>query len=132
MLRMEVVTRSRQEFVEITSEARRIVRESGVVEGTLLVFCPHTTAGITVNENADPDVVGDMIRTLDRLIPVAGDYAHVEGNSHAHLKASLMGTQKCFIISDGRLTLGTWQGIYFCEFDGPRRRQVWFTVIKDQ
>jgi secondary thiamine-phosphate synthase enzyme len=104
--------------------------KSGIREGLCLLFVPHTTAAITINENADPDVVRDLLVTLERLVPRHGDYRHGEGNSDAHLKASLMGFSCQIPVSGGRLALGTWQGIYFCEFDGPRRRQLCIGFIK--
>ena len=120
-----VRTQQQCQFINITSEVQAIVGKSGVQDGACHVFVPHTTAGITINENADPDVVRDMKMILDRLVPWHGDYAHSEGNSAAHAKSSLMGSCQTVIIQNGRLALGTWQSIYFCEFDGPRTRKVW-------
>lgn len=125
MKELTVSTRSRTQFVPITDAVRAAVRELGVREGTVTVFVPHTTAGVTINENADPDVVADMAMVLDRMVPWSAGYAHDEGNSAAHVKASLMGSSVRVIVEAGRLQLGTWQGIYFCEFDGPRTRTVW-------
>lgn len=125
---ISVNTKAREEFVEITSEVQQAVAESGVKDGTCLVFCPHTTAGLTINENADPDVVSDILKHLRKMVPNEG-FAHSEGNSDAHIKASLMGPSLNLIVKDGRLVLGTWQGIYFCEFDGPRNRKVHVGVI---
>lgn len=125
MQTFEVQTRQRDEFVEITEQLRQFVSASGVQTGTLIVYVPHTTAAVTINENADPDVVHDMLLTLRRLIPKdAPGYRHAEGNSDSHVKASMMGSSCQVLIEGGRLVLGTWQGIHFCEFDGPRRRQV--------
>ncbi|HPD16621.1 MAG TPA: secondary thiamine-phosphate synthase enzyme YjbQ [Planctomycetota bacterium] len=118
-----VPTQSRTEMVDITAEVNRAIRAAGVTEGLCHVFVPHTTAGITINENADPDVARDILTTLDRLVPRAGDYRHSEGNSDAHVKASLMGSSVTAPIAAGRLSLGTWQAIYLCEFDGPRHRR---------
>jgi secondary thiamine-phosphate synthase enzyme len=118
-------TGQRSELVDITSQIASAVRESGVTDGIVTVFVPHTTAGITINENADPSVVRDTLSTLSRLVPVDAGYTHGEGNSDAHIKASMMGFSVQVIVENGRLELGTWQGIYFCEFDGPRNRKVW-------
>lgn len=122
-------TSKMQEFINITNQVREAVRKSGIKNGLAVIFIPHTTAGITINENADPDVVRDMIATLDKVYPVKGDYWHIEGNSHAHIKASLMGSSCSVIIEDGDLKLGTWQGIYFCEFDGPRTRKFYVKIL---
>lgn len=122
-------TTKEQEFINVTEIVRDYVRKSGVKDGVAYIFIPHTTAGITINENADPDVVRDMIVTLDKVFPKKGDYCHVEGNSHAHIKASLMGSSCNVIIENGQLKLGTWQGIYFCEFDGPRSRKFYIKII---
>jgi secondary thiamine-phosphate synthase enzyme len=121
---LEVRSTSRIQLLEITAVVEREVRASGVEEGVCLVYVPHTTAGVTINENADPSVVEDIIRTLDRLVPRSGDYRHAEGNSDAHIKASLVGFSQLIPVRGGRLALGTWQGIFLCEFDGPRRRRV--------
>lgn len=110
-------------FINITAQVEEIVRRSGVGQGICQVFVPHTTAAVTINENADPDVVADMLAALDRMVP-ALPYKHREGNSPAHVKSSLLGCAITVPVVDGSLSLGTWQGIYFCEFDGPRRRQV--------
>lgn len=119
-----------QEFIEITSELRRVVEADGVVAGFAVVYLPHTTAAVTINENGDPDVVRDIIVNLNRVFPVEGDYLHFEGNSHAHIKASLLGSSCTIPIEDGKLQLGTWQGVYFCEFDGPRRRRVQIKIMR--
>src|SRR6056297_2112213 len=125
---LEIETDQHQEFVEITEKIQKKVKESNVKEGIALVYCPHTTAGITINENADPDVVWDMIESFNSTFPVQSNYKHFEGNSHAHIKSSVLGNEKSIIISDGRLLLGRWQGIYFCEFDGPRKRKVFVKI----
>ena len=122
---LSISTGSRADFINITGPVQDAARELGVRDGALTVFVPHTTAGITINENADPDVVHDITTALDRLVPWRGDYRHGEGNSAAHIKASLMGSSIRIFVSGGHLQLGTWQGIYFCEFDGPRHREVW-------
>lgn len=126
--RVSVRTSSRCQFVDITREAQDAVASSGIPDGTCTVFVPHTTAGVTINENADPDVVRDLIDTLNRIVPETGSYRHSEGNSDAHLKASMMGFSVTVFVENGRLFLGTWQGIYFCEFDGPRNRHVFVKV----
>ncbi len=116
---------SREQFVEITSQVQEALAASRLESGSVTVYVPHTTAGITINENADPDVVHDMLLTLKRLVPKdAAGYRHAEGNSDSHVKASMMGSSCQVLIEQGRLVLGTWQGIYLCEFDGPRTRNV--------
>ncbi|WMJ81768.1 secondary thiamine-phosphate synthase enzyme YjbQ [Clostridium sp. MB40-C1] len=126
----KIKTTRSEEFINITYLVEKAVRENNIENGVVIVFCPHTTAGITINENADPDVVRDIIVTLDELIPIKGNYKHFEGNSHAHLKASYMGSSATLIIEKGTLLTGTWQGIYFCEFDGPRNRNVYIKIIE--
>ena len=121
---IEVRTGGSQDIVDITSQVRRIVKKSGVRDGLCVVFSMHTTAGITINENADPDVKTDMIAGLSRAFPERDDYRHMEGNSHSHLKTSCVGPSQTLIVSDGDLLLGTWQGLFLCEFDGPRTRRV--------
>ncbi len=125
-----LVTKKPQEFIDITETVRKEVEASGVSSGIACVFIPHTTAGVTINENADPDVTADIISGLNKVIPVLGNYRHAEGNSHAHIKASLMGSSCSVIIEDGRLKLGTWQAIYFCEFDGPRHRKFYVRIAE--
>jgi len=120
-----VQTRQRTEFVDMTAQVQKAVHDLNVKDGIVTVFIPHTTAGITINENADPDVTADIMTVLDSLVPWNGRYRHGEGNAAAHVKASLMGSSVQIPVEDGSLVLGTWQGIYFCEFDGPRNRQVW-------
>lgn len=119
-----VKTNRRNELINIATEVEVIVAKSGIDNGIVVVFCPHTTAGITINENADPDVVYDVLTTLDRLIPQDPSYRHAEGNSDSHVKSSLVGVSETILVRHGKLKLGTWQGLYFCEFDGPRNRQV--------
>ena len=125
----EVSTRSRTEMIDITSRVQKAVRESGVKDGICYVYVPHTTAGVTINENADPSVTRDILMELNKKIPFEDGYAHTEGNSAAHIKASLMGSSAAIPVAGGALQLGTWQGIYFCEFDGSRRRRVVVTVM---
>ena len=123
-----VATREHTQFLNIDADVQRVVAESGVSDGVCHVFVPHTTAGLTINENADPDVVADIRTILERLVPWQAGYAHAEGNSAAHVKASMMGFSQTFLIEAGRLALGTWQSLYFCEFDGPRTRKVWVQI----
>ena len=120
----------REGFYNITGTVSAALAESGVENGICLVYCPHTTAGITINENADPDVKRDLLYALDHFFPDQSAYEHAEGNSAAHLKASLIGASASIPIVRGRLTLGTWQGIYFCEFDGPRTRKFYVQIQK--
>ncbi len=117
-------SKSRTELIDITGQVREAIRKSGVKDGVCLVFVPHTTAGITINEGADPSVKRDILTILNRLVPFEGDYHHAEGNSAAHIKASMVGSSACCVVEDGQPVLGTWQAIYFCEFDGPRNRRA--------
>ena len=125
MKKLAVRTQGRTQFVDLTGQIQSVVSEFGLKEGVITVFVPHTTAGVTINEHADPDVMADLEQILDRIVPWSGPYAHGEGNSAAHAKASLMGSSARIMVSGGRLKLGTWQGIFLCEFDGPRDREVW-------
>ena len=125
MKRLTVDTAQRTEFVDITGQIQRHAASCGMKDGVLAVFVPHTTAGVTINENADPDVIADMAQALDRMVPWNAGYSHSEGNSAAHVKASLMGSSVRVPVEGGQVRLGTWQSVYFCEFDGPRRREVW-------
>ena len=129
--RLEVTTSSRVEFQDITSQVQGAISSSRVEDGICYVFVPHTTAGITVNEHADPSVVMDISEQLDRMVPQRGDYRHLEGNAPAHVKASVVGNSQMLMIERGRLLLGTWQGLFFCEFDGPRQRTVLVKIIAD-
>ncbi len=130
MITKTLSTSKHSQFLNITSLVMQALAESGVKSGILTVFVSHTTAGITINENADPDVTTDMLNILDRLIPWKHpDYKHTEGNTAAHMKASLIGNSTQIIVEKGRLQLGTWQGIYFCEFDGPRERKIRIKVV---
>jgi len=121
---IKVSSRSRQELVEITPKLRQTLGEKGWRQGMLTVFCPHTTAGITINEAADPSVVQDITGTLAKLVPEGANYRHMEGNSDAHIKSSLVGCSEQILVERGDLVLGTWQGVFFAEFDGPRSRKV--------
>lgn len=126
---LEVRTGSKTELVDLTARIAQVVADSGVAEGFCHVFVPHTTAGVTINENADPSVVADILMVLNKLISDQEPYRHLEGNSPAHIKASLAGPQVLVPVARGRLLLGTWQGIFFCEFDGPRHRRVHVKVV---
>ena len=128
--KISVSSTSREEFIDITGSVQEIVRKSGVGEGLCVVYVPHTTAGVTVNENADPSVSRDIISMLSRMVPRNDpDYRHVEGNSDSHIKSTLVGFSHVIPVDGSSLTLGTWQGIFFCEFDGPRRRSVLVQVM---
>ncbi len=124
-------TGNRTELLDITDSLAKVVRDSKVRSGLLTVFVPHTTAAVTINENADPSVQQDILQELNRLIPLQGPYRHTEGNSAAHVKSSLVNPSQMIFIEDGKLALGTWQGVYFCEFDGPRTRKIWVKIIPD-
>jgi secondary thiamine-phosphate synthase enzyme len=130
MRQIEIRTRDRQGFYDLSSELGALVRESGVADGICYLFCPHTTAGLTLNENWDPDVRHDMGLAFDALAPDRPEYRHGEGNSPAHVKSSLVGASQILFIQDGQLALGRWQGIYLAEFDGPRNRTVWVKILE--
>ncbi|MDR3207217.1 MAG: secondary thiamine-phosphate synthase enzyme YjbQ [Oscillospiraceae bacterium] len=119
-----------QALLNITAQVTQAVRDSGVAEGRALVYCPHTTAGVTINENADPDVTRDLLLGLDKAFPDRPEFRHAEGNAAAHLKATCVGASASLIIKGGRPLLGTWQGVYFCEFDGPRTRTFYVQVAQ--
>jgi len=127
--RFSVSTRSRTEMMNIDNLVRQALQESGVETGICHVFIPHTTAGVTINENADPNVVGDILMELNKVIPFQDKYSHLEGNAAAHIKSSLVGCSQTIPVEGGQLDLGTWQSIFFCEFDGPRQRKVLVQVI---
>lgn len=129
MKQISVSTKSHTELVDITAEIQRAVAESGVENGLCHVYVPHTTAGLTINENADPSVRQDILMELNKLIPLQDNYQHREGNAAAHIKASIVGSSQTIQVLDGRLVLGTWQGIFFCEFDGPRSRRVLTSIF---
>lgn len=129
MKTLHIASRQQVEMIDITREVCSAVREQGVSAGLAIVFTPHTTAAITINENADPDVCLDMVMAINRMVPMRDNYHHLEGNSAAHIKSSLFGASETLIINNGDVALGTWQGIYFCEFDGPRQRRVQVQVI---
>ena len=128
---LEVKTSRRTELVDITAEVQKLVTASGCAHGVCHLYVPHTTAGITINEGADPDVARDIEATLDRLVPKDTSYRHQEGNADSHVKSTLTGVSQTVHIEDGRLALGRWQGIFFCEFDGPRHRQVRIKTVPD-
>ncbi|MCU0858247.1 MAG: secondary thiamine-phosphate synthase enzyme YjbQ [Pontiellaceae bacterium] len=125
MNELSVQSKSRTEFIDITRRVQQFAAQMKLESGIITVFVPHTTAGITINENADPDVTADMEMVFDRMVPWTGGYRHSEGNTAAHVKATLTGSSVQVIVENGRLALGTWQSIYFCEFDGPRTRKIW-------
>lgn len=129
MLTQYTLKTPKQGFYNITAQVREAIIKSGVADGIAVVYCPHTTAGITINENADPDVVRDLLFALDKSLPDRSEFRHSEGNSAAHLKASAMGSSATIIVDNGNLVLGTWQGIYFCEFDPPRNRKFYVKII---
>ena len=129
--KVDIKTYSRVEFQDITSEINDIIESIGVKSGVCYVFVPHTTAGVMVNEHADPSVAEDIIAQLDKMVPQQGNYRHLEGNSPAHIKATLVGDSETLFIENGRLALGTWQGVFFCEFDGPRNRNVLVKLVPD-
>ncbi|MEA2081171.1 MAG: secondary thiamine-phosphate synthase enzyme YjbQ [Elusimicrobiota bacterium] len=127
---IEVKTHGRTELVDVTDSVDSAVKSSGIKEGTAFVFVPHTTAAVTINENADPDVKRDILMEMNKVIPFDDGYSHAEGNSAAHIKSSLFGAGLTVIISGGKLLLGTWQSIYFCEFDGPRDRRFYVKILE--
>ena len=124
MTKFTVRTNARCEMIDITDKIETLVRESGLRDGICHVFVPHTTAAVTINENADPDVPRDILDSLDRVVPLSNRYRHAEGNAAAHVKASLLGASQTVFVENSRLVLGTWQSLFFCEFDGPRTREV--------
>jgi secondary thiamine-phosphate synthase enzyme len=129
MEKFTVHTTDRTDMINITDKVRSAVQKSGIKNGLACVFIPHTTAAVTINESADPDVVADMLMELNKVIPFQDRYRHMEGNSAAHIKTSVIGTSETIFVDNGELQLGTWQGIFLCEFDGPRTRQMWVKTI---
>ena len=129
MKEISLQTRSRFEMIDITAEVQKAVGEEKIESGICLIYTPHTTAAVTINENADPDVPRDILAALDEAVPLNANYRHMEGNSAAHVKSSLVGASELVIIEKGRIVLGTWQSIFFCEFDGPRSRKVLISII---
>lgn len=130
MHEIKITTTKRNEMIDITYEIQKIVNEEKIQNGIIVVYIPHTTAGITINEGADPSVQRDIIKTLNKIIPKNGDYHHMEGNSDAHIKASLIGSSVTVLIENNKLVLGTWQSIYFYEYDGPRDRTIYLNIVK--
>ncbi|MEO0098760.1 MAG: secondary thiamine-phosphate synthase enzyme YjbQ [candidate division WOR-3 bacterium] len=129
--RIEIQTHHRNELLDITDKVSEVIKKSNVKSGTAIIFVPHTTAAITLNENYDPSVVRDITDNLSRLFPKSGHYAHTEGNADAHIKSALIGASQVVFFENGQILFGTWQGIFFCEFDGPRRREVFVKIISD-
>lgn len=132
MKQLNIETKKRVEMADITAEVSKVVKESGILRGICFVYVPHTTAAVTINENADPDVPRDILDKLDELVPADAGYRHREGNSDAHIKSSLIGSHVAVMVENSTLVLGTWQSIFFCEFDGPRRRNVIVKLISDR
>lgn len=131
MKQLNIASQKRIEMIDITADVRRVVKESGVMRGVCFVYVPHTTAAVTINENADPDVPRDILDKLDKLVPAGDNYRHREGNSDAHIKSSIVGASAMVIIENSTLVLGTWQSVFFCEFDGPRRRNAIVKIIPE-
>ncbi|MGA1790031.1 MAG: secondary thiamine-phosphate synthase enzyme YjbQ [bacterium] len=126
---LNIATRARTDFIDITQKVNEAVKDSKMTEGVCYVFIPHTTASVTINENADPDVFFDIKKELEKIVPFDDKYQHTEGNSAAHIKASIIGSSESVLVENGKLLLGTWQGIFLCEFDGPRQRKVFVKII---
>lgn len=131
IIKKQIRTTAHTQMLDVTAAVNEAVQKSGVKSGLAVVWVPHTTAAVTVNENADPDVKSDISREINKIVPWEDGYRHVEGNSAAHLKASLFGASETLLIEDGRLALGTWQDVYFAEFDGPRTREIWIKIFPD-
>ncbi len=132
MKTLSVKTSSREEFIDITEEVEKAVRESGIKNGVCYLYVPHTTAGITINEGADPSVKKDIINTLKKIAPYNVGYLHMEGNADSHIKTTLVGSSVNIFIENGNLILGQWQSIFFCEFDGPRTRKIYLKILKEE
>jgi secondary thiamine-phosphate synthase enzyme len=128
---LRVKTARRTQLLDLTLAVERIVAAAGVADGVCHLYVPHTTAGVMINEHADPDVATDLEGVFDRLVPHRGPYRHAEGNTDSHAKAAMVGTSQLVLVEKGKLMLGTWQGIFFCEFDGPRERKIWVKVVGD-
>jgi len=129
---LSVKTRERTELVDVTSDVNRVVQEAGIDQGLCLLYVPHTTAAVTINESADPSVKSDMLMILNKIIPWEANYRHIEGNSAAHIKSTLVGSSELIAIENRKLVLGTWQGVFFCEFDGPRNRKLHVRIIAER
>lgn len=123
-MELQVKSDNRTQLIDITRDVQTALHEAGISEGLCMIYVPHTTAAVTINENADPTVKSDILKILNQVIPFEANYGHMEGNSAAHIKSTLVGASELVVVRNGRLQLGTWQGIFFCEFDGPRRRKV--------
>lgn len=132
MYRLSIDTKNRQDIIDITTDVQQYLSDNNLTSGIILIYSPHTTAGITVNENADPDIKKDMNAFLNKLVPQDPSFSHIEGNSDSHIKGSLMNFSQTFIVENGKLQLGTWQGIFFMEFDGPRSRKIWVKFIAEK
>jgi len=129
MKRLGISTKKRFEFIDITQKVQKEVNNSGKKQGMVFLYVPHTTAGLTINENADPSVMRDITHKIQQLVPEGDGYTHAEGNSDSHIQSSVFGSELFFFIEDGRIVTGTWQGIYFCEFDGPRQRELYLKIV---
>ena len=129
---LSVKTRERTEFIDITSDINKLIQKSGADQGLCMIYVPHTTAAVTINESADPSVKSDILMILNQIIPWEAKYRHLEGNSAAHIKSTLVGSSELIAIENGRLLLGTWQGIFFCEFDGPRTRKMDVRIMEQR
>ena len=129
---LSVKTRERTELIDITSDINKLIQKSGIAQGLCMIFVPHTTAAVTINESADPSVKSDILKVLNQIIPWEANYRHLEGNSPAHIKSTLVGSSELVAIDNQRLILGTWQGIFFCEFDGPRTRKVDVRIMAER
>jgi len=132
MEKIIIQTTKRIELINITKQIQEIVAKGPVKDGLCCVYSPHTTAGLTINENADPSVRKDIIKTFNKIVPEGADYLHSEGNADSHIKATLFGSSLNILLEDGQLLFGTWQGVYFCENDGPRNREIWVKIIGDR
>ncbi len=128
---LDIKSTRREQFIDMTADINMLINNSSVPEGVCHIYIPHTTAGVTINEGHDPSVIHDILLQLNKLVPISAKYTHQEGNSDAHIKAFLAGAEKTLLITAGKLLLGTWQRIFFCEFDGPRRRQVFIKISSD-
>ncbi|MEJ2167714.1 MAG: secondary thiamine-phosphate synthase enzyme YjbQ [Desulfobacterales bacterium] len=129
---LTVKTRERTELVDVTSDINQLIQKSGIDQGLCMLYVPHTTAAVTINESADPSVKADMLMILNKLIPWEADYRHLEGNSAAHIKSTLVGSSELIAVENRKLALGTWQGVFFCEFDGPRSRKLHVRIIEER
>ncbi len=129
--KINVKTDHRNQLIDISPDIKKIIMQKGLKSGTVHIFCPHTTAAVTINENCDPSVAEDIIDILNKIVPASNKYRHSEGNADAHVKASVIGSSRTIFIENGQIMFGSWQGIFLCEFDGPRRREIWLKLITD-